>query len=289
MISRVFKIRPRWLCWQVYIEAWQSSGMSQSHFCKEHGLCYKTFRKWRMMFEEDAEYKLEQLKKRRKKQKKPAYHKHSGKALQAFWAMHVEALWWSGLTVPAYAYAHRLSKYTLKKWRDKFLLEPTNINWRDLVHPSACPEIKARPETELESPPPMTKPMTTGLFSEISPFKDGRGSRRKFTPSQKRAIALESNLPNITVSDVARRYNIATSVLFRWRRELGFEQKEPAKTSPVEISDKSRDKTLFLTGLLPSTDGMPPVKLTDGRQVFVPQGSDPEEVKAYITSQEKPS
>ena len=42
------------------------------------------------------------------------------RAAQAFWAMHVEALNWSGMSVREYATALRLSPTSLRKWRDRF-------------------------------------------------------------------------------------------------------------------------------------------------------------------------
>ena len=286
MVSRVFKIKPKRLYWQAFIEAWQNSGTSQLSFCKERKLDYKTFRRWRKMFEENGGYKLEPIKKKRKKRTNPYHTGYRGKARQAFWAMHVEALWWSGLSVPSYARAHRLSRYTLAKWRDKLMAEPEGINWRNFVHPSARPEINP------EKLSPMTKPMTKQLSPGTDPSKDSRSNRRNFTPTQKRAIVLETNLPNITVSDVARRYNLATSVLFRWRRDFDMTQEEAAKLASVQIIDKTSNHAAgdkFLQKLLPSRQGMIAIELADGQQVFVPEGTDPEEVKAYITSREKQS
>ncbi|MET4801091.1 hypothetical protein [Bradyrhizobium sp. LB11.1] len=38
---------------------------------------------------------------------------------QVFWAMHVEAMNWSGMGVREYAAALRRSPYALRKWRDE--------------------------------------------------------------------------------------------------------------------------------------------------------------------------
>ncbi|MBA8909924.1 hypothetical protein [Aminobacter ciceronei] len=40
------------------------------------------------------------------------------RALRAFWAMHVEAMNWSGMGVREYAAALHLSPYALRRWRD---------------------------------------------------------------------------------------------------------------------------------------------------------------------------
>jgi hypothetical protein len=44
------------------------------------------------------------------------------KAVQAFWAMHVEAMTWCGMSAESYAKAHHLSLHSLTRWRG--LLEP---------------------------------------------------------------------------------------------------------------------------------------------------------------------
>ncbi len=286
MVARIFRIRPKRLYWQVYIEAWQNSGMSQSAFCKEHGLYLRTFTRWRKMFEDYAGYKFEQIKKRRRKPAQTTCALNKGKAVKAFWAMHIEALWWSGLPITTYAKAHHLSKHTLKKWQDRLFADPEDVNWRDLVHPSARPALNptrlstgARTDAKEFSP-------------EIKPPKDGHRNRRIFTLKEKRAIVMEADIPNISVAEVARRHDIATSMIFRWRSQFDFTKKETVKLISVEITDnrlKTRATDRFLKNLLPSTEGMVAVKLPGGAQVFAAEGSDPEEVRAYIASQEKSS
>jgi hypothetical protein len=41
------------------------------------------------------------------------------RAAQAFWAMHVEAMNWSGLSLREYAAELNLSPYSLRNWRDQ--------------------------------------------------------------------------------------------------------------------------------------------------------------------------
>jgi transposase len=45
-------------------------------------------------------------------------------------------------------------------------------------------------------------------------------TRRSWSAEQKRAIVAEVQVAGTTISDVARRYGIHSSLLFRWRREL---------------------------------------------------------------------
>ncbi len=64
-------------------------------------------------------------------------------AVQAFWAMHVEALNWSGLTAKHYAAAHSLSADTLRRWRGMIAAGEVAIDWRTRLHPSALPKISS--------------------------------------------------------------------------------------------------------------------------------------------------
>ncbi len=45
--------------------------------------------------------------------------------------------------------------------------------------------------------------------------------RRRFTDEEKRHFLELANRPGSSVSDVAQRYDLAISLLFRWRKELG--------------------------------------------------------------------
>jgi transposase len=46
-------------------------------------------------------------------------------------------------------------------------------------------------------------------------------ARRRRTRAEKAAIVAELNASGATVSAIARKHNISSSLLFRWRRELG--------------------------------------------------------------------
>jgi transposase len=50
----------------------------------------------------------------------------------------------------------------------------------------------------------------------LVPARPGR--RRKFNPEEKRRMLDEAAAPGSSVSEVARRYGVSPSLLFRWRR-----------------------------------------------------------------------
>jgi transposase len=53
-------------------------------------------------------------------------------------------------------------------------------------------------------------------------------TRRSWSRDQKRAIIAETQDPTTTVSAVARRHGVQSSLLFRWRRELLDEERSAA-------------------------------------------------------------
>lgn len=295
MTSRVFRIKPKRVYWQTHIEAWQRSGLSQRAYCDGHRICLQTFRRWLKMFEEEAGQKLERAEKRRKKRAKTLSAGKRSKAVQAFWAMHVEAWQWSGLNASAYAKVHHLTRQTLVKWRDQLEAAPEGIDWRELVHPSARPRTNSgRISTgaKTSAKEQMAETVLTDSPS-VDPPRDGRSNRRSFTDEEKRAIVMEAEAPDVSVAAVARRHEIATSMIFRWRTQFGLGRGKPAQLAAVRVADKEASRKLstpsggvVLHDLLPIPDGMAAVDLPDGRRVFAPAGSDPEAVRRTVAERE---
>ena len=110
--------------WSLHVEAWRQSGMDRAVYCRQHGLSIKTFGRWmkHLISKEEArkhaEYLLELRReerrqqrvkngKRRQKRRYAVSTDIRSRAIQAFWAMHVEAMNWSGMAVREYAAALR--------------------------------------------------------------------------------------------------------------------------------------------------------------------------------------
>ena len=205
--------------------------------------------------------------------------------------MHVEALQWSGLTAGEYARIFGLSVHSLRHWRKEMTDDPPGFDWRELVHPSARPRPKLSTSVSDSAKEP---PIEGGLTAApaAGPEAPERPRRRSFSAEEKLAIVLETERPGATVSQVARTHRIVTSVLFRWRAELGFGRGERANLAEVRIADRprrgrlARSEMLILGDLLPAPIGTEAVELADGRRVFVPVGSDPEAVRRYVAEQE---
>jgi len=64
-------------------------------------------------------------------------------------------------------------------------------------------------------------------------FEIVASTRRRWSAEQKRAIVNEIATAGGSVSEVARRHGVHTSLLFRWRRDLWTERDDGAQVSPA--------------------------------------------------------
>jgi transposase-like protein len=294
--SKHFENKARREWWSVHFEAWRRSGLSQRLYCRDHRLTETTFARWLKVLVDDrvlrakAEFEREKrLERRRRKGKRLSPGKRS-RAVRAFWAMHVEALNWSGMSVTHYAMALDISAHSLRHWRDLFAAEEISIDWRARFHPSALPPLSTGLSTGAKEPRaklPSTTAQGAGRTGER------RSNRRHFSAEQKLAIVLETEATGATVAAVARRHDIVTSVIFRWRVQFGFGKERPAKLATVKLTGKENagaagacGNALVLQDLLPMPDGMAAIDLPDGRRVFAPVGADPEAVRRHVAERE---
>ena len=268
--------------WSVHIEAWRQSGLSRSRYCRDHGLNRRTFSSWMiyLMGREEArkheeyqaelrrEQTLKNLEKGRVRKQKGlrfgARTDTQSRAVQAFWAMHLEALNWSGMSLRQYAYSLNISRFALQKWRKRLEDGELEIDWRAQLHPSARPCASTSANAD---------------FSEIaltsSKGATRRAARRFFSDEEKLAIAIESDQPGVSVSAIARKHGIVTGLLFRWRVQFDVGQKARAKLASVRVPDSVN----LPKELVQPPPGMMVITLADGARAFVPEGSDPDKVR----------
>ena len=281
------KARREW--WSIHIEAWRRSGLSRRAYCRRHRLDGGTFARWlnALAGEETArkltEYQTELRREKRREQREKGLRRRfsvstdvRNRAMQAFWAMHVEAMNWSGMGVREYAAALSLSPYALRKWRDRLDDGGVEIDWRAHLHPSARPVVSTSAK-ELGS-----ESSLTGSANDV-PRAPATPARRFFSDDQKLAIAMETEQPGATVSGVARKHGIVTGLLFRWRVEFGVAQMKRAKLVPVALADDIAAARV-LRDLVQPPEGMMAVDLPDGQRVFAPTGSDLNAVRARVES-----
>src|SRR5216683_6473792 len=187
--------------WSLHVEAWRRSGLNRSEYCRRHGLSKNTFDRWlkhlisKEEAREHAEYLLELRREERRRQRgkngKMRQRRRCAvstdtrsRALRAFWAMHVEAMNWSGMSVRDYAIALLLSPTSLRKWRDRLDDGEVEIDWRAHLHPSARPPISTSVSSaakESDGENVLTAP------APVDPARDGRSNRRSFTDAEKLA------------------------------------------------------------------------------------------------------
>jgi transposase-like protein len=287
------KARRQW--WSLHIEAWRRSGVGIRKYCRQQRLTENTFRRWlkQLVGEETArklaEYQTELSRERRREERENVLRRRRrrrfsvttdvhNRAMQAFWAMHVEAMNWSGMGVREYAAALSLSPYALRKWRDRLAVGEVEIDWRAHLHPSARPAVS----TSARNSAPERRLTAAEIGDPAAPDAP---LRRFFSDEEKLAIARETEQPGVKVSAVARKHGIVTGLLFRWRVQFGIGQKNHAKLAHVALADTAAE-TQVLRNLVRPPEGMVAVDLADGSRVFAPVGGDPDAVRAQIESGE---
>jgi transposase-like protein len=256
-------------------------------------LTENTFRRWlkRLVGDETAlkleKYQTELLREQRREERVKALRKQKqrrfavttdagNRASQAFWAMHMEAMNWSGMGVRAYAGAMQLSPHSLRKWRDRLNAGEVEIDWRAHLHSSARPAVSTSARNSAAE-----RSLTAAEIGD--PTAPAAPVRRFFSNEEKLAIAMETEQPSAKVSAVARKHGIVTGLLFRWRVQFGLGQKKRAKLAHVVLADDAAE-TQVLRDLARPPEGMMAVDLADGRRVFAPVGSEPDAVRAQIDS-----
>jgi hypothetical protein len=207
------KARREW--WSIHIEAWQRSGLSQRRYCRIHRLTDTTFTRWLHAITDAEAAKIraqnakilaetEHEERRRQRRGRPfkLTADKRNQAAQAFWAMHVETLNWSGMTLTHYAAATKLSKSSLCRWRDLIDSGEVEIDWRARLHPSARPQISTSASSAAKESVVECE-LTDATVADSA--RDGRANRRHFTDEEKLAIVLECEQPGNSVSAVAPR------------------------------------------------------------------------------------
>jgi len=196
-VQNISRTKPGREWWSIHIEAWQRSGVSQAEYCRQHRLAETTFTRWlQHLAGEEAARKLTKYQtelrrekrreerekglKRRQRQRNSVSTDVRNRGTQAFWAMHVEAMNWSGMGVREYAAALRLSPYALRKSRDRLDEREVAIDWRAHLHPSARPFVG----TSAKEPAPESS--LTGAANEV-PQAPAMPARRFFSDETERS------------------------------------------------------------------------------------------------------
>jgi transposase len=113
--------------------------------------------------------------------------------------------------------------------------------------------------------------------------------RRRFSDEEKRHLLQLTREPGSFLADVARRYDLSPSLLFRWRRELGEGPAPFAGFVSVAVTDDDGTPTpgADLNELTPTSPAVEQtggieITLRDGKRVRIDAGADPEAVRRLV-------
>ena len=146
--------------------------------------------------------------------------------LRAFWQAHFTQ-WLAGdLNQREYCEANGLSLRQFGNWRAEFkyehLVSERRVLWKrgeGVSHGLSHAASHATREKTILKPKPPRPPAVAATVAAATNFAM---HRRNFSQKAKEAIVLETLKPGTTVTDVARRYQIAPRVLFRWRADMAL-------------------------------------------------------------------
>ena len=149
---------------------------------------------------------------------------------EVFWRVHHEAWCHSDLNQREYCEAQGIPLKAFGNWRAKFNAEPQPPAGKLLYRRGGLSHSLSHGPSHRLSHMTYGSPMTG---PSVPPPRQGH--RRKFSEADKRQILEEAVQPGASLSGVARRYGVASRVLFRWKQEL-TPGREPLFVA-VEIAD----------------------------------------------------
>ena len=122
--------------------------------------------------------------------------------------------------------------------------------------------------------------------SRLADTKQAGGKRRRWPEELKREVVSALDEPGASVSSVARRYDVNTNQLFKWRRQFaaaGTPSADPVRLLPVEIAPL-RSPTAEERGGSPPVPpaGSIEIALRGGTKVRIKGTVDPAAVAAAI-------
>ena len=110
----------------------------------------------------------------------------------------------------------------------------------------------------------------------------GRKKRRNWSDGEKRMICGQTRVPGISVSQVARRYDVNANLVFTWLREGRFspdgDTQAQAQFLPVEIVETPRR----LSGPEGPSTGTINIEVAGGHRLCVSGAYDPEALAHLI-------
>jgi transposase len=112
-------------------------------------------------------------------------------------------------------------------------------------------------------------------YSQEKSFAVVAETRRKWTAAERKQIVAETEASS--VSSVARKHGVATSLVFRWRREAGIAGKKNARKQASAFVPVALPALTHTASVAGADRGLIEIELTGGRRLRV---SGPVEMEA---------
>ena len=124
----------------------------------------------------------------------------------------------------------------------------------------------------------MVSTIDGGHYRGLS-MAERRRRRRVWDDEEKRRIVAQTRVPGVSVSQVARRYDVNANLVFKWLRDPRFEPGEEACSFlPVEVVAEAPPPPPDAA----AADGKIEIALSNGHRVSISGGFDPDAVSRLI-------
>lgn len=208
-------------------------------------------------------------------------------ALTLYWRAHIQGWLRSELSIRDYCLVHGIARRNFHRWRKE-------LKYRDMVLERRALKRRKR---GIGTKKPNLEAAKKGVVLPEPCVPKLKRSRRYFADAVKLHIVEETCKAGMSVSEIARRYNVPSAIIFRWRDELGVRPRREAKLMPVELLDglgevqiggsASADQPLPLAVEL--QEGHVEIELRGGQRVRFDRNTDTEIVRRVIAALEGPS
>ncbi len=108
--------------------------------------------------------------------------------------------------------------------------------------------------------------------------------RRIWDDEEKCRIVAQTRVPGVSVSQVARRYDVNANMVFKWLRDPRFTPAEDALRSflPVEVLPDASPGAVMADGAAVALDSRIEITLSNGHRLSVSGSFDPDAVSRLV-------
>jgi transposase len=108
--------------------------------------------------------------------------------------------------------------------------------------------------------------------------------RRIWEDDEKRRIVAQTQVPGVSVSQVARRYDVNANMVFKWLRDPRYMPAEDHLPSflPVEVLPDALPEAAMADGDTAASDSRIEITLSNGLSLCVSGGFDPDAVSRLV-------